>query len=372
MAEIARGLGLTAATVSLALRDHPKISATTRDRVKHAAAAAGYRPDPVLGKLMHHLRNRRRSGFKSMLCALSAPSGPLNGSYAERLLEGARRQAETLGYGMVSERFTAVPEANWILQRRLLHSGIEGLLLLPMPVPLRCDDCLDWERFSVVSANLSVVSPDFDRVGSHWFASVRTAFSALRERGYRRVGMIVNALDDSLRNQQVMAGALCEPLFGDSSLPPFLHLTPRHVLQPAWSTPDFRRLIETRRYDSRHRPLRPLPAGLRDWFNRTSPDALLVDSEAHARLISQTLRLESRGAIGFAVLGRSPDSPFAGIEECPDAIGAAAVELLHQKLLRGERGVPANPVSRMIKGRWALPAGSASLAETPFAPIAAP
>ena len=48
MAELARELGVSKNTVSLALRHDPQISTTTRERVQAAARRAGYTPDPVI------------------------------------------------------------------------------------------------------------------------------------------------------------------------------------------------------------------------------------------------------------------------------------------------------------------------------------
>ena len=46
-------------TVSLALRDSPKISAVTRERIRKIALQLGYQPDPELSRLLKHLRLSR-------------------------------------------------------------------------------------------------------------------------------------------------------------------------------------------------------------------------------------------------------------------------------------------------------------------------
>ena len=57
--EVAAAAKVSVMTVSLALRDNPRISATTRERVKRLAAELGYHPDPELSRLMNHLRVSR-------------------------------------------------------------------------------------------------------------------------------------------------------------------------------------------------------------------------------------------------------------------------------------------------------------------------
>ena len=52
--DIAKDAGCTNATVSLALRESPRISPETRARVREVAAKLGYRPDPMLSALAAH------------------------------------------------------------------------------------------------------------------------------------------------------------------------------------------------------------------------------------------------------------------------------------------------------------------------------
>src|SRR5687768_6944820 len=57
--EVAAAANVCVMTVSLALRDNPRISAETRERIKRLAAELGYHPDPELARLMNHLRSSR-------------------------------------------------------------------------------------------------------------------------------------------------------------------------------------------------------------------------------------------------------------------------------------------------------------------------
>ncbi|MBM3866623.1 MAG: LacI family DNA-binding transcriptional regulator [Verrucomicrobia bacterium] len=60
--DIAQAAGLSQATVSLALRRHPGLPATTIDRVHAAAASLGYRPDPLISALMSQRQARKPGG----------------------------------------------------------------------------------------------------------------------------------------------------------------------------------------------------------------------------------------------------------------------------------------------------------------------
>lgn len=56
--DIAAMLGVSHSTISLALRDHPRISEEVRVKVKEKAAELGYRPDPMLAALANYRRGR--------------------------------------------------------------------------------------------------------------------------------------------------------------------------------------------------------------------------------------------------------------------------------------------------------------------------
>ena len=56
---IAAEAGLSPSTVSLALRNSPKIPAATKQRIRKIAQRLGYRPDGKLTELMSHLRLTR-------------------------------------------------------------------------------------------------------------------------------------------------------------------------------------------------------------------------------------------------------------------------------------------------------------------------
>ena len=54
---IAKEAGVSIATVSLALRNHPKIRLKERRRIQRIAAAAGYKTNALLANLLAQLRS---------------------------------------------------------------------------------------------------------------------------------------------------------------------------------------------------------------------------------------------------------------------------------------------------------------------------
>ena len=52
MTAVAKRAGVHTTTVSLALRNHPSLPVTTRERIQALAREMGYRPDPGLAALV--------------------------------------------------------------------------------------------------------------------------------------------------------------------------------------------------------------------------------------------------------------------------------------------------------------------------------
>jgi len=94
------------------------------------------------------------------------------------------------------------------------------------------------------------------------------------------------------------------------------------------------------------------PTDVAGWFARERPDALIVSGKIVCERIARTVGVGIPGPIGFAVTNCHESPDYAGIDEMPEAIGTAAMELLHAKLQIGEKGVPEMATVTMINGAW--------------------
>ena len=319
---VAAKAGVSSAAVSLALRNHPRISVKTREHVKRVAASLGYRPDPHVAKLMHHLRMNRPPAFQSTICALTTIPEEQELSYLREILKSARQRAEALGHGFMVMHIDDAVERRPDLQRVLRSRGVEGLLLAPMLRPRAFTKLLDWRNFSVVSATNGVIAPEFHRVVPHQFSNMLALCERLAQRGYRRIGIVEPAEHDLSVNHGFSAAVAWQNLLGGTER-----------VMP---------LI----YEG------PAPADLRPWFKREKPDAIIVSGDASGRAVAQELGLRIPGAVGFASANKAGPSIFAGIEERPVEIGSTAIGLLASMIQRGEKGVPRVPTVTMVKGLW--------------------
>lgn len=320
--EVASRAGVSAMTVSRALRNHPEVSTATKTSILEIAAKLGYHPDPELTRLMVHLRSTRNPGYKASLCALSDGPEATMHHYAVRVLGGARLRARELGYSLEVMRIPDGEAPRMALRRILASRGIEGLLLLPMNGPQSLDGLLDWAAFSVVAATSSIASPQFHQVSPRHFTNTLMLCEELRSRGYRRIGLVIDESQD-LRVGHAFTGALARHgLFeGGEFVPPLCY-------NAASLT------------------------GLGAWFKKHKPDCIVTGREDHIPLFARVLKLRVPGQLAFASTNAVPDSGGAGIDERPYEIGRWSIDLLTTMVQRGEKGIPTVSMASMIAGRW--------------------
>jgi LacI family transcriptional regulator len=78
LSDIARALGLSVASVSMALRGRANISKSTQDKVQALAKKMGYVPDPLLSALTtHRLMGKIAKNSSSTIAFLSMWQSPL-------------------------------------------------------------------------------------------------------------------------------------------------------------------------------------------------------------------------------------------------------------------------------------------------------
>jgi len=98
---IAKELGISQSSVSLALRKKPGVSSQTAAKVRAAAERMGYIPDPMLTSLASYRERRRIAGFKAVLPFLHHDEN-LEAHHPDypwgRIYNGIKSRASYLGY----------------------------------------------------------------------------------------------------------------------------------------------------------------------------------------------------------------------------------------------------------------------------------
>jgi DNA-binding LacI/PurR family transcriptional regulator len=306
-------------TVSYALRNSPEVSTEERARIQRIADELGYRPDPLLTHLMEHLRSQRTSKFAGNLAVLTNLKAP----FVTRLLSGAYARAERLGYHLDEINVREHAQSDRALTRTLTARGISGVMLAPTDKPTTYLKLLDWSKFAAVAMTYSIVEPHVHRVVTHHFDNAVRTFSALEQRGFRRIGIAMTR-DMEFRTNHSYTGAYSRMAStGTATALPILYLD------------------ET---DKR---------GLQNWFLKNHPQAVVVANAYQVQQFFQpALSARQRRETVFVCLDYDAAANIAGIDQVFEVIGSHAVDTLVAQIHRDERGIPRNPTITMVEGRW--------------------
>jgi LacI family transcriptional regulator len=326
--QIAQRLGVSHTTVSRALKNDPRISAPVRKRIQTEAETMGYRPDPMLSALSHYRRSRSPQLISSALAWVNCwPEPKKLRSFKEFDLywQGAQSEAERSGYHL--DEFNCPADMTPARLQTVLGSrAIQGMLLTPGWSGAAPDwTGLEWEKFCVVRFGHSLPSPQAHLVTSHQLANGALAFHALREKGYRRIGMVTRR-NLAAKIVQFTAGFLHQQL----QVPQRERLFPLLLREPDANSDQ---------------------AALRAWLNRSKPDAILTDLPDVPDLLSRS-RVSVPKDIALATTSVLDGRVDAGIYQNSDEIGAAAVQMLISLIHHNQRGIPATPRELLVTGKW--------------------
>jgi len=344
--------GVTSMTVSLALRDHPSISSATRTRLKKLAAKHGYRPDPMVAKLMQHLRTRRTERTLLSLCGLRLRPPAISAQgydYGQQVCTGARGRAETLGYRF-EEIFIDEPgQSPRRLQKLLTSRGVEGVLLLPMARPVSVGRLLDWSAFATFSATSSVLTPRTHTVMPDQFGNMMQLCRELTKQGRRRIGIATAEEHDVRVEHRVVAALGWHTTLGDGAKKEGGANGGSGGDSGGKAIPPLMMRAGRADFDA---------AELRRWVEAHELDALVSDSEWYLDQIAAMLPGAWRKRLTLVATSVYPPlARYAGINEKPEEVGAAAIEALAAMIQCGERGLPATPRTTLIAGEYVEPRG---------------
>lgn len=325
--DVAAAAEVTRSTVSLALRNDPRLPAATRRRIQAVADNLGYRPDPEIGRLMARLREGRRAppgAPLGLLTAFERPDPWKNNPFTGRAVFSARERAAQLGYDLDTFWLNHEQGNPERLRRVLLTRGIGAVLLLNTPEPWE-DYPFDLSPFALATLGYSLNLP-VHRASAHVYLDTLKGMQRLYALGYRRPGFVANRSSDA---------------------------RVRHLFQAAFLVgqrlqEDFQRLdpLVVKRLNAEV---------LTAWYRRYRPDVIIT----HAPPVGIFREwLEDAGvAVPAEVALVSLDLPtesiaVSGILQNHEAVAAAAVDLLVAQIQVGEKGYSEAPKTTLIEGRW--------------------
>lgn len=327
-AEIARALGLSQSTVSIALKGDTRVAKKTREAIKKKAEELGYVPDPNLFALSLY---RSQSKSEKIVAGMawvtnySTEDGWKQSEMNRAYRKGASERAHQLGYQLY-DFWLGDPEVSPQRFRQiLLARGIRGLIFSPQE-SFHTEVDFDFSDFAAVALGYTLWKPSLHLVSNHQLRSVRLAYRRLQDLGYKKIGFAMSSMVDSRVAGSFSGGFLSmnPSLEGEGFVAPFMY--------------------EKFSFE-----------GFASWYEKWLPDVILASGDCSAE-ISEWARekgLRLGKDFAFAELNlMKDDGSMAGVSQRSELIGKAAASKVDSLLSHFEYGVPETPLRTLVESVW--------------------
>ena len=358
LSDIARAAGVHVTTVSLAMRNHPRIPEATKTRIRQLAEKLGYVPDPMMRALIsYRAQNRARRNPPTLpkLTNRKTRWGWKKITAHPDFYAGAESKAKQLGFkldhfwlgepGLTHERLNSIFRAR----------GITGLIIASHGFALGDALKLDWSRYSAVKIDYYPHQPLLHNVTNNHCDIARLAMQRVMEAGYRRIGFVMHRGWDHAVDNYWTAGFLCEQqnLAEEDRIPAYIFPDAKPV--DGW----FNEYGMPGVVDSVH---------FERWLDKHRPEILLSKAEFVLPAL-KALKLRIPHDIAFADLFLDDSTGLvAGVRQNHTTVGELAVELLAGQLQHNKYGVPAIPTTTFVEGTW-FDGASCPRVATPSSPL---
>ena len=339
-ADVARQAGVHVTTVSLALRNSPRLPLATREKLQNLAHQLGYRPDPDLCALVAYRKSSQRSKQMARLAYVTHSGGRWDWKKAPAHAEfftGANNRAPELGYeiehfwlgepGLTSRRLSDI----------LFSRGITGVIFASH---WNADEGLhdfDWARFSTVTIDFLPHIPAIHTVTNDQRLMIQVAMRRIRTSGYRRIGLVIPSWWAEIGNLAWSAGFLAE----QAKLPaedriPILCYGEERIGQPP----------------SNQYVLAAPQEELLPWFREWRPEVLISYTPFVLEPLKEAGIQIPRDVAFVDIFLEQMDGRTAGIRQNCHRVGELAVEVLAGQLQQHIVGLPQFHTTTLVDGTW--------------------
>ncbi len=328
MKEVALAAGVGKSTVSLALRNDPRLKPETCARVQKIAEEMGYRSNPTVAHLMAQLRTSRKQQFQGTIALLNAAEDESllsrDPTYSE-WVQGCIKRADQLGYSIDTFWLHDKQVAPEKLHKILYARNIRGIILAAVTNKESVPQEFFWQNFSCVCIGMHLPRPDLYFATNDQFSTVRLAFQELMDLGYQRPGLVLDPERDSVIEYRFSAGFW--------------------AAQKQLKVKDRVPQLELSQLDRQP---------FETWLKKHQPDAIVTIHPEVKDWLAE-LKIKIPQDIGLVHLDRTDSEEhkdWAGMDQKNDAVGAAAVDMLLSQIYRSESGVPEFSRSLQIESAW--------------------
>ena len=331
IAVLAKELGLGKATISLALRDDPRIRKETRERVQRHAEKRGYAANPMVAHVMSQLRSAKVSEYRATVILVNTSPQEqairVNTTYRS-MADGFRRRAAELSYSVedmwIGDEIFADPDK----LKRVFHTRkIEGMAFVGMAeralLPEAVHGLLSGSVF--VGLGVRLTKPLVHCCSNNQYNTALFAAQKLLGRGFSRIGLVISRPIDRQIDGRFTMGFR------------------RGLEEAGWRPENAAAMVWN---------FQPNDAvGFLQWVEQAKPEALLT---THTE-IAPWLRKAAGGCrpIALAHLDWDPSMEgWAGMNQHNPMVGSFGADLLTAHLARRDLGLPEAAKTMLVESEW--------------------
>jgi LacI family transcriptional regulator len=342
LSDIAVKADVHVTTVSLALRNHPRLPIETRERIQALAKKMGYAPDPYLRALVAYrgkVMARRNPPTLAYVTNWNTRWGWKKTTAHPDFFAGAQAKASELGFSL--DHF-------WMGEPGLTHSrlnsilcarGIKGIIIASHMREVDVALHFDWSKFSAVKIDYFPHQPELHNVTNNQCDIARLAMHKVIGAGYRRIGFVMHRGWDHAVDHLWTAGYLCEQqVLGARERMP-VHLFPEPEPVERWLN------------ESKSEVL-PEPEAFVEWFEKHRPEVIISKASFVLPLLKKMGLSVPRDVAFVDVFLDDFSGKTAGVKQNHTTVGALAVEILAGQLQHNKYGVPEIPTTTYVEGTW--------------------
>lgn len=318
--DIAKVAGVHFTTVGRALHGDSRVNGEVAAKILSIAKRMDYHSDLLLSALSSY-RNRDGRVFHGNIGYIFTHPIKAVTSGARTAFNSAIHHANEQGFAVEPCVLESSPNGAKQLRRILRTRGVQGVILssLTNPGPYPAFECSD---LAVATIGQSITEPVFNRVCNHQLHSLRLQLFLLRERGYRRIGLVLSSNGNS-RTEGIFLGTYLAEQF---NAPPAERLPPL-----LFDGSPLGRLVT--------------------WLKRYRPDCIIA-SESETYECLKHLGYSIPRDLGFTFLAKPDGHPeVAGPIENFEMLGELAVDLVISLIAKREYGIPKMPLTTLVENR---------------------
>ncbi len=321
---VADKCGLSSSTVSRALSGHPNVRPEVRARVQAEARRLGYARNHLVGALMAHVRAARTERFLGNLAFVHVPSPeqPRPRPMQQTMIDAARARATEFGFRTGLFSLESKPNAPAALGRMLRARGVQGVIFL-YSKPTDAARGFPWEHFASAEIDYGSATLLQHTVAIDHHVTLTNALTRLRALGYRNAGLFIERYKDER----------------------LIH---------KW-TAAFRSFQENQDGIGRT-PVLMLDTMTREaflaWHRKHKPDLVIGHIDEAVDWLRGAGRPVPKQQGFFNLNWNERSRACAGLDLRPELQGTTAVDSVVAQIHRNECGLPADPHTIMVSGRW--------------------